>query len=140
MSAVIALHNQILKSLKEEWKLLIALCAAVAVILQIAYYKENTGQVIRTAATITWLFIMPGYFLTLHWRGPMGFLERIIIGTIAAMALTGLLSYYLGLLSLKTGSQPFLLPPLIIIAVFSLTSLFSRLKTSKPSAQEGLRQ
>jgi|SRR3989344_842843 len=110
--------------MKNELLLLLAVLGLIVIAIKIAYYKESLMVVLRTAATLFWLFILPGYAITVYWRQKLDFLERIVIGTVAALAVTGIISYYLGLLGLKIQNQTVLLP-LGIIAVSSLAALKS---------------
>ena len=122
MWAVIALSNSSKRSakaffaeLKNELILLLLALATMIVIFKIAYYKENFIVVARASASLFWLFILPGYSIMLYWKQKLGFTERIVIGTAAAMAVAGLASYYLGLAGLKLQNQTFLLPFAIIV-------------------------
>lgn len=131
MWAVIALLNSnagnikgFFAEIKDELLLLLLILAVMIVIIKAAYYKESVILVIRTATALFWLFILPGYALTLYWRQKLDFIERIVIGTVALMALSGLISYYLGLIGLKIQNQTFLLP-LAITAVSFLAGLRS---------------
>ena len=124
MLVVIALPDPKLKGvlaeLKNEMLLLLLILAVMVVIVKIAYYREGFISVIRTAASLYWLFVLPGYSLMLYWRKNLGFTERIIMGTVASMALSGLLSYYLGLVGLKIQNQTILLP--LVITAFSFAA------------------
>ncbi len=109
-------------------KILAAAFAAVIIMLRIAYYKESTFEVVRTAAALFWLFVLPGYAMTLYWLGKIGFVERIILGAVAAMALNGILSYYLGLIGLKLQNQALILPAAVIIISVAFAAKFSAQK------------
>lgn len=114
-----------MRELKQEAKWLAAAFAAFLVILYIAYRDESIITVARTAAAIYWLFVIPGYAVMLNWRGHIGFVERIVAGTVGAMAVVGVASYYLGLIGLKLQNQTLILPTAVIIISFALAAKFS---------------
>ncbi|MBI2549611.1 hypothetical protein HYV83_00330 [Candidatus Woesearchaeota archaeon] len=100
--------------LRGELKLLAITFFVAAAALKIAYNKESIIEVAKVTAALFWLFVIPGYSLMLHWKDSLGFLERAVAGSIAAMAITGLASYYLGLIGLKLQNQTIILPATII--------------------------
>ena len=108
--------------------LLCALLLAAAVALKIAYYREGIGETLKTTLALFWLFVLPGYALTLHWKESMSFLERVALGTAAALAMTGIVSYYLGITWLKIQHQTVVLPAAIIIAGLAAPFALSLLK------------
>ncbi len=118
------MHSKLIDELKNELKLLAAAFVAVIIILKIAYYKESLLVVVRTAAALFWLFMLPGYAMMLYWREKLGFVERIIAGTAAAMAASGIAGYYLGLIGLKLQNQTLILPAAIVIVSFALAAKF----------------
>lgn len=109
-----------LKGLTQELKLIALAFVVVIVVLKIAYYKEGFFEIIKIAAALFWLFVLPGYGLLLYWKDKLGFLERIAIGTVVAMAISGIAGYYLGLIGLKLQNQTALLPALLIAASLAL--------------------
>ena len=127
--------------LKNELLLLLIGLAALIAIIKIAYYQDNFITVLRTAASLFWLFTLPGYAIMLYWKQKIDFTQRIMIGTVAAMALAGLFSYYLGLVGLKLQNQIFLLP-LAIIVISCAAALLSREGKSpeQPRGQEQQQQ
>lgn len=120
-----------MRELKQEAKWLAAAFAALLVILYITYRDENITTVARTAAAIYWLFVIPGYAVMLHWRGHLGFVERVVVGTVAAMAVVGVSSYYLGLIGLKLQNQTLILPAAVIVISFALAARFSARKSQQ---------
>ena len=117
-------------STKQELAWLAASFAAFIAIIYITYHKENTATVARTAAAIYWLFVIPGWAVMNHWRENLGFVERLAVGTAGAMAITGVASYYLGLVGLKLQNQALILPAAVIIASFG-ANLFAEKSLSK---------
>ena len=120
--------------LRSEFKSLIGTFVVVAAVLKIAYNNEGMADVLRVSASLFWLFIMPGYFLTLYWKESLGFLERIIMGSIAAIAVVGIISYYLGLVGLKLQNQTILLP--LAIIVFSFATCLKSWARKNPQKQQ----
>ena len=103
-----------------ELKLLAVVFAAIAIVIKLAYGNEGFGSVFRTTAALYWLFVIPGYAMMLHWRNSLGFLERAIAGTVAAMAVIGVTSYYLGLAGLKLQNQTIIVPAVITAVSFAI--------------------
>lgn len=131
--------NGLFAEIKNELLLLLAVLGFMVIAVKIAYYKESVLVVIWVAASLFWMLVLPGYALTLHWRRKIGFIERTIIGAVAAMALTGITSYYLGLAGLKLQNQTALLP-LAIIAVSSLAVRKSLARKNPQQPQEQKQQ
>ncbi len=104
-----------MRELRQEAKWLAATFAALLAILYAAYRGESIVVVARTAAAIYWLFVIPGYAVMFHWRAHLGFVERTVAGTVAAMVVAGVASYYLGLMGLKLQNQTLILPAAVII-------------------------
>lgn len=115
-----------LNEIRKELKLLVAVFAAVAVAMKVAYSNEGIMEVLRTSASLFWLFVLPGYFMTLYWKDKLGFIERTVMGSTAAMAVVGITSYYLGIAGLKLQSQTVLLPAAIIAVSFAACARKSR--------------
>lgn len=111
-----ALQDELVKELKN---LLMTLAAALA-IMKIAYYAEGLGTILSTTLALSWLYVLPGYAMTFYWRNSFTFIERVAAGTVIAIAVTSILSYYLGISGLKIQSQTIILPGAIIAA--SLTA------------------
>ena len=104
------------KELTGELKIIgLAFITAIAV-MKAAYYKESILEVIKTNASIFWLFVIPGYAVTFAWRKQFGAIERITAGTVLAMAINSIASYYLGIAGLKIQNQTIILP-IAVIAV-----------------------
>lgn len=133
------MHNE-LKALRKELPYLAAIFLALALVLKIAYYREGFVEVAKTAFSVYWLFVLPGYAMTFYWRASMHFLERVVVGTIAAMGLIGIISYYLGLMGLKIGGQVFILPLLVAAASFAACLKFSAAGTQAQPEAEGQAQ
>ncbi len=122
MQVVIALPNKFARyfnQVRNELKLLILAFVIVAAVIRIAYNKESTTEVLRVSTSLFWLFIIPGYLMTLYWKENIKFIERVVVGSIAALAVVGITSYYLGLVGLKLQNQTILLPLAIIAFSFA---------------------
>lgn len=98
---------------------------AALVIFYIAFFNEKPVNLFRIVLSLFWLFVLPGYFLMLYWREKLEFMERIVIGIFLAAAITGILSYYIGLIGLNIKYHTILLPVVIILAG-AITNLKSK--------------
>ena len=114
------------RELKQEAKWLAATFAVFFIIVYIAHRDESVAVVARTAAAIYWLFVIPGYAVMFYWRAHLGFVERVVAGTAAAMVVVGVASYYLGLIGLKLQNQTLILPALVIIISAFAAKLLGR--------------
>jgi len=112
----------------KEVKAILASFVILAILLKIVFYKETTIIVLKTVATISWLFVLPGYFISKIWQQDLNFTERLIICIPISAAIIGISSYYLGLLGLNLRIQSFILPPAIIFITLAKTKLFKLLK------------
>ena len=122
--------REYMRELKQEAAWLAATFAVFMVILYIAYQDESIAAVAKTAAATYWLFVIPGYAVMFHWRAQLGFIERIVAGTVAAMVVVGVASYYLGLMGLKLQNQTLILPALVII-ISAFAAKFSAQKSQQ---------
>ena len=113
----------------EELKQLGILLITLAIILKALFYKEELAIVAKTALSLFWLFILPGYFAMEHWREKLGFTERVVIGTALAAAILGITSYYLGILGAHVKYH-FIIPALIIAASLAAKTLSKKAETS----------
>lgn len=121
-----------MRELRQEAAWLAATFAALLAILYIAYRGESVAVVARTAATIYWLFVIPGYAVMFHWRGHLGFVERVVAGTVGAMAVAGVASYYLGLIGLKLQNQTLILPAAVVIISAFAAKISARKTRQQP--------
>lgn len=110
------MKKEVFESLKNELQYIGILFLLVLVIFKIAFFKEGFIVLFRNVLSLFWLFVLPGYFLMLYWQEKLDFIERLIIGIILSAGLTGILSYYLGLIGLNIKYHTILLP-LVIMAV-----------------------
>ena len=96
------------------WLLILGMAALVA--LKILFYNESLVVIARLAASILWLFVLPGLSIMYYWHDIFEFAERLIIAVPLSTALVAIPSYYLGLLGLPIAYHGILLPSLVIIA------------------------
>lgn len=118
-----ALKKEIFELVKREVMYIAALFLAALLIFKIAFYRESIAALLRASASIFWLFVLPGYSIMLYWHGKLNFLERLIIGTIAAASAIGIASYYLGILGLNIRYHTILLPLALLAAGFVIALL-----------------
>ncbi len=86
----------------------------IFILLKIFFFKESIINLIKIEASFYYLFILPGFSLLYYWKNKLNFLERFIIGFAVSLAITGILSYYLGLLGINLNISSWMLPPMII--------------------------
>jgi ABC-type uncharacterized transport system permease subunit len=106
-----ALHNK--TQITQELKWLALGYVALSIAFFVAFQKTETGALLRATASIYWMFVLPGYALSLCSR--QGFVERFIIGVSVQAAVFGLASYYAGLLGWHVATHGLVLPFLSII-------------------------
>ena len=114
------MKKEVFEKLKKEFAYLAIFFAVIAILFIFIFYKENFVVKIRTVFSFFWLFVIPGYFLMFYWEQNLEFIERAIIGIPLAAAITGISSYYLGLLGLNLKYHIFLMPILLITIGFLL--------------------
>lgn len=125
--------------LARELKAIAFIFAAAIAVMKIAYYKESLIEVIRTTAALFWLFVIPGYTIMLHWKQHLGLIERLFAGTVAAIAINSIASYYLGIAGLRIQNQTILLPAAVIAASLAWQK-FSGRKSPQQQSQQGPEQ
>lgn len=124
-----------LKEALREAKLLAAAFAIFFIAMKIAYYNESMLIVAKTSASLFWLFALPGHAIMLHWRNSLGFVERLVAGAILAMAASGIVSYYLGLIGLKIQNQALILPAAVIAVSLALLKFSARKSRQRQEGQ-----
>ena len=101
--------------LKKEMLYIGLLFLLALTIFKIVFFKENLSVLFRTVLSLFWLFVLPGYFIMLYWRERLEFIERFIIGIALAAGVTGVFSYYTGLIGLNIKYHTFILPVILIL-------------------------
>jgi len=85
------------------------------ILFKIIFFKEDLAVLLKAVLSLFWMFVLPGYFIMLYWKDKMDFVERLIIGVALSAAVTGVLSYYIGLAGLNLKYHFILIPSLSII-------------------------
>ncbi len=101
------------KELVQELKWLAIGYIILSIAIFIAFQKSSLVEILRTTASVYWLFVLPGYALMLCSK--KGFVERFIIGLSVQTAIIGLASYYAGLLGWHVATHGIILPLFSII-------------------------
>jgi hypothetical protein len=83
---------------------------AVLIIFKLIYLKEDITIILKTVLSIFWIFILPGFYIMYYWHEKLGFGERLVIGVGLSAAITGISSYYLGLIGLNIKYHTIMLP------------------------------
>ena len=110
--------KQVLETIKKELPYIFAVIGLLSVIFEVLYYKEPILHNLILALSIVWLFILPGYFILLHWSQDLELLERIVIGTLLGLAFFGIISYFIGFIPIHIRYHSYILPPITIILGF----------------------
>lgn len=110
------MKKEVFDSLKKELQYIGILFLLALAIFKIAFFKEEFIVLFRNVLSLFWLFVLPGYFAMLYWQEKLEFMERFIIGIILSAGITGIISYYLGLIGLNIKYHTILLP-LVIMGV-----------------------
>ena len=112
------MKKEVFDKIKSELMYILIIFALAVLIVNFIFFNE--GIIVKTRAVFSffWLFIIPGYSLMLYFEKNLELIERLIIGIPLGAAVTGILSYYLGLAGLNLNYHIFLLPPLLISAGF----------------------
>ncbi|MEM4254073.1 MAG: hypothetical protein QXR48_01665 [Candidatus Woesearchaeota archaeon] len=101
------------KEIIKELKWLALGYVALVIVFIIAFQNTAVVTLLRTTASVYWMFVLPGYALSLCSK--QGFVERFIIGVSVQAAVFGLASYYAGLLGWHVATHGFILPLFSII-------------------------
>ena len=108
-------NHGFLRVIKKELKYVGILFLLVLITFKIAFYKENLVVLFRNVLSLFWLFVLPGYFIMLHWKEKIGFLERFVVGIALSAAIIGIFSYYLGIMGLNIRYHTIILPLVLIL-------------------------
>ena len=103
------------KMLKDEIRGILLAFAIVLVILKLVFYKESFIVVFRLVVGLFWILVLPGWAFMLYWRGQLGFVERLIIGTGVGSGILGVASYYIAIWGFDVAGHGWL--PLVLIIV-----------------------
>lgn len=100
--------------LKKELKCLGLVFVLLAVAFKIAFYQESFIVVARTAFSVMWTFILPGFAVVYCWKS-LPFITRAIISIPVSAAIIGTASYYLALLGFNVNYHAAVLPLVVIM-------------------------
>lgn len=100
---------------KKEFLYLGTAFVASILVLKIVFYKEAFANLFLVVFGFFWLFVVPGYALTLCMVEKFSLGIRIILGSALTLALLGTISYYLGIAGLNLKFHPYFLPIVIIL-------------------------
>lgn len=112
---IFRLDNEKIMSLKKESLYLLITLLGGIILFKIIFYNETLINVVKIAASLFWLFVLPGYSIMLYWEKSLDFVERLIVGTALSVGLEGILSYYLGLFGLHIKFHVIILPFVLIL-------------------------
>ena len=95
-----------------QYRFVLASIVVLGVILQVIFYKESFGNILKLSGTLAWLLFIPGWML-LPWVAHP--LERLVLGGMIAAAVLGIFSYYLALLGIPFMVCAIVLPMIMIV-------------------------
>ena len=109
------LHTNLLKKIKKESLSLAYLLVILIFLFKIIFYNEEFIVSSRIAFMLWWMFVLPGFSLFWYWHERIGFIERLVIGTIIGLAVFGTLGYNLSILGLDLKYHMFFIPAIELI-------------------------
>ena len=112
---MIALNKETFDKIKKELMYIGILLIVLFIIFKIVYYKGSFIVSLRFAASLFWMFILPGYFIMFYWKEKLDFAERLVIGIGLSAAAIGIASYYIGLAGLNIKYHGIILPLMMIL-------------------------
>ncbi|MBI2136964.1 hypothetical protein HYU12_00420 [Candidatus Woesearchaeota archaeon] len=121
--------------IKKEITKLAITAIIITAVMKIAFYKQDIATTTRTALALIWMAILPGYAIMHYWKEKLDFTERIAIGSAAALGITAVTSYYLGLAGLHLKYQTALTPLAMLITGLIIPTYFLRLARRKETAR-----
>ena len=127
---MVALSKETFEIIKKESIYIGILFLSVFIIFKIVFFNERLPILFRMSLSLFWRFVLPGYFAMIYWKERLDFTERLAVGTSLSAAITGISSYYIGLMGLNIGYHVVLLPALIMI----LGIAAAMLKKKQPAA------
>ncbi len=109
----------------QEWQKIVFSFVIVVLILRIIFLNEAFIVLLKAAASVYWVFVLPGIGLTYLLRD-LTFIERFAASVAIGAALVGVSSYYLGLLGVHIKYSAIVVP-----AIFIAVSAIMMFKGSK---------
>lgn len=106
------------EKIKNEFIIIAVLFIVVIVIFKILFYKENIPIILRTVASVFWMFVLPGFSLMYYWEEKLDFIERFIIGIILSAAIFSVIGYNLAFFGFNIKYHIITIPVLCLIAGF----------------------
>ncbi len=103
--------NRYIKEVLAIGILFVSLC----ILFEIIFYKTDISRNIYLVASLFYIFILPGYSITLFLKDDYALGERIVIGSLFSAAILGILTYDFGVLGWHIKSQSWILPPIFIM-------------------------
>ena len=110
------MKKEVFDVIKKETKYIGLMFLIALIMFKIAFFRENIIILLRNVLSLFWIFVLPGYFIMLYWEKNLDFTERFVVGIVLAAAITGVFSYYLGLLGLNIRYHVIVLPLILILS------------------------
>ncbi len=109
----IKLFEGFAKKAKQDSAKLAILFILVSVILKIVLYKESVLTILAVTAKLFYTMIIPG--MVIFYRLDKNFMFKLILGFVFVLALTGITSYYLGIIGVHVKYHSYIIPPAIML-------------------------
>ena len=109
------MNKEVFETIKKESAYMGILFLIAAAIFKITYYKEGMAVLLRSVISLFWLFVISGYPIMLYWREKLDFTERLVAGAGLSAAVTGIFSYYFGLMGLGIKYHGIFIPFILIL-------------------------
>ena len=93
-------------------------------ILQIVFYKENFLSTVRISLSIYFMSVVAGFSWMYYWYEKLDFLERLVLGSVLGLALSGVSMYYLSFIGIGPKITSWIMP--LLFGVLGLIFVFYR--------------
>ena len=104
----------LLNKIKQDWLGILAGIIIIAVVLKVLFSLASFMTIAKLVGGVLWLFVLPGYCITLPWQKELELKERVVVGMLAAAGLFAIMSYYLGLAGPHISMHTWLFPPIVV--------------------------
>ena len=116
------MRKEAFEQMKKELMMMAVLFILTLLAFKAVFLQEDFFVVFRAVTAIFWILVVPGFAVMSYWQEELKFYERLIIGIGIGTVLTGLLSYYAGLMGLNIKYHMILLPLAIVLAGLAIAA------------------
>lgn len=83
--------------------------------LKIVLYRESFAVLFLTLLRFFYVTIIPGLVVSFCLRDRLSFVFRLVLGSVFALAFTGIASYYLGIFGVHVKYHVYIIPPFLML-------------------------